>query len=65
MTLQELAKELIGKHFTEAKSLIDNEKAQVRIRSFNGVAQMGTCDMQADRLNLTIEEGVVTNVSFG
>jgi len=61
----DLASQVIGMGEAEARAFLTKNKIMVRVRSINGVPQMGTCDMQPNRVNLHLENGKVDSTSLG
>ncbi len=58
-------KRLVGLQKNEAVLRIEAEGLFCRIRSEDGVARIGTCDIRNDRVNLTIERNTVVHASVG
>lgn len=59
------AESLIGKNKEEAITIIKDSKLVVRIRNEDGKAYVGTCDFRIDRINLYIENGIITKANVG
>lgn len=56
---------LIGQNLMECVEMIKNNGFRYRIVATEGVPFMLTTDYDANRLNLTIEDNVITKVTFG
>ena len=56
---------LMGKHEVDAKKILDYSKAQYRITRRDQSYFVLTRDYNPHRINLEIDEGVVTGVSRG
>ncbi len=63
--LREFGQTLIGKNYDKVSSLLKKEQIQFRVKTYNGNACMLTCDMKIDRLNFTVENDLITKVTFG
>jgi hypothetical protein len=57
--------EVVGMAKEAAIEKINAAGMRARIRSEDGKAFMGTCDVQIDRINLHIEGGIVVRASAG
>lgn len=55
-------KELIGKNLTDATALTESHGCRLRVRVRNGQGQMGTADFRLDRINVGIDDDVVTSI---
>lgn len=62
-TASEVAVAVVGLSESQAIALIQTNGFTSRIASIDGVAQPGTTDMRINRINLTLENGVVTEAS--
>jgi hypothetical protein len=62
---QTFPKNLVGLTEDEAKAKITDLGMKVRIRNRDGETFMGTCDYRRDRVNLSIDNGKVTNATIG
>ena len=54
--------ELIGKTLEEAKEIIDRS-IRIRINKEDGVSYFGTCDMNPNRLNVEIENKLISKIN--
>lgn len=57
--------EVVGMKKDDAIEKINASGMYARIRSEDGRAFMGTCDVQLSRINLHIEDGIVVKASKG
>ena len=62
---QSIANQMIGMTIDEATSLAEGSQLIVRIVEQDGESFMVTMDFRTNRVNLVIENGVVTRVSVG
>ena len=62
---EEWAKGAIGHTEAEVVEAIVQGGGTARVRSRDGERYMGTCDVVANRANLTVEKGLVTAITFG
>lgn len=62
-TLKEFAAKLIGLAIEEAKKMV--EPRNFRIMRIDGEGQRGTCDFREDRVNISVNNGVVDEVWMG
>jgi hypothetical protein len=58
-------KKLIGMKKAAAIKLIESQKMVARVTVEDGKYFVGTDEINADRFNLTIVKGVVTNTAIG
>lgn len=56
---------LIGKSVNEVEAYAASAGLTTRIVSDDGFPVMLTCDYRTDRLNLTVDHGVVTEIGIG
>lgn len=56
---------MIGKTLEEAKKELEDKDKIYRIIRIDGTRYCGTCDLNLDRINLEIDNGIVTTVSNG
>ena len=56
---------LIGMSIEEATKNLTNSRIPWRITSSEGYPAMLTCDFNPVRINLQVENGIVTRVKFG
>ena len=54
---------LIGKTYEEAQELCDGYR--LRVTNKDGVAYVVTCDFRLDRINVELDNGIVTFSSIG
>jgi hypothetical protein len=59
------ANQYVGMTEEDAMAAITKNKMTPRVRSKDGKAFMGTMDYRTDRVNLTIEDGKVTQATIG
>jgi len=59
------ANSVIGMSEADAKKAIEAAGLTSRVKFRDGVPSMGTCDCNMQRVNLSIDAGKVTSVSFG
>lgn len=64
-TLREEVEALVGKPFGEAKDYAIARGLDFRVTSKDGFPRIVTCDLKADRVNVAIVDGIVTEVSLG
>lgn len=57
--------ELIGKPFSEVKKILESKKANYRIFKRDGINYMLTHDCCPTRINLAIENDIVTEIKYG
>jgi hypothetical protein len=55
--------EIIGMTLEEAKTYLEPHGLRVRAKSIDGNPMMGTMDMQPNRINVSVDNGVITGVS--
>lgn len=65
MTTEELCKAVIGLTEVEAQQLIIKNGSRYRLRHLNGRGILGTADYHTNRVNVSVEDGKVTNASIG
>lgn len=58
-------KNLVGLTEEAAKAKITELGMKVRVRNRDGETFMGTCDYRTDRVNLSIDNGKITNATIG
>ena len=63
--LQEEANKYIGLTIHEAKVRLATEDKSYRVMHEDGQSFVGTCDYQPDRVNFSVENGIVTEASIG
>jgi hypothetical protein len=56
---------LIGKNKYDAQKIVENYGYSFRITSENGNHYMITCDFRTDRVNVKIENDIITEVYLG
>jgi hypothetical protein len=52
--------ELIGKTVEEAKA--EHPAMRIRVMKLDGKGQIGTADYRTDRINVAVEDGIITEV---
>ena len=62
---QEFADTLVGKTTAQAKKAAEDAGYAFRIIEVDGVPKAVTADLQPDRINVAIEDGVVTEATAG
>ena len=62
---QEFADTLVGKTTAQAKKAAEDAGYAFRIIEVDGVPKAATADLQPDRINVAIEDGVVTEATAG
>lgn len=65
MNLDVLIEDLIGKHITSANFTIKENKLESRVVMENNKPLIVTHDFHPERLNLEIENDIVTNITLG
>lgn len=63
--LREYVKTLINRDYEEVKTELKEKQIRFRVTRIDGVAMQSTCDMRQERLNLELENGLITKVTFG
>ena len=56
---------LVGKSLNEVKSYAQSAGLITRIVNMDNVPFMLTCDYNTSRLNLTVDNGIVTEIGIG
>jgi hypothetical protein len=56
---------LIGKTLNEVKEIAQNYGLSTRTNNVDGVPMLLTADFKPNRLNLCVENGIVTEITFG
>lgn len=56
---------LVGKSLNEVKSYAQSAGLTTRIVNMDNVPFMLTCDYNTARLNLTVDNGIVTEIGIG
>jgi len=55
-------RDLVGLTEEAAREKAASENVKMRVRSRDGVEQVGTCDFRTDRLNVSVKDGIVDAV---
>ena len=56
---------LVGKGFNEVKGYVESAGLIARIVNVDNIPMVLTCDYNTSRLNLTVENGIVTEIWVG
>lgn len=56
---------LVGKSLNEVKSYAQSAGLITRVVNIDGAPMMLTCDFNTSRLNLTVDNGIVTEIGVG
>lgn len=54
--------ELIGKTLKEANQVVESYES-IRVNELDGKHMAGTCDFNPDRINVVIDDGVITRIN--
>lgn len=63
--IQEFGKTLLYRNYEEVKTELENKDYRFRVVRYDDVPMAITCDMRMDRLNLTVNNNVITKITFG
>lgn len=53
----------VGKTEKQAANMAEKEGMVIRVTNRDGESLMGTCDYRTDRINVSVEDGVITGIS--
>jgi len=62
---REICSAVLGKREDELDALFAGTPFHYRIRMKDGKGYMGTCDHRVDRINIYVENGIITKTSIG
>lgn len=65
MNISEIKELLLGMPFSDASKYLESVHAKYRVRRNNGICNELTCDHRHDRINLTINNNIVTYLDIG
>lgn len=65
MNASMLSEKIIGKTLKEVERICKKNSVKCRISDEDGKPIMGTCDFKPDRLNLSVNKGIVTGSHLG
>jgi len=61
-TVSDLEKAIVGKTVEEAHKTANEQGLRLRIRTLNGQGTMGTCDYVTNRVNIAVDDDIVTGI---
>lgn len=65
MEISKVAEKIVGKTYEEASKVVKENNYIIRKTFEDGEAFMVTMDYRTDRINVAIDNGIVTSTSFG
>lgn len=53
---------LIGLSLQEAREKLEQESKRLRVMQEDGKSRIGTCDLRRDRVNVSVNDGKITDI---